>query len=892
MSTGTLEPRSVPDSPPQPTILRLSGLSKTFPGTKALDNVDLDIAEGEIHALVGQNGSGKSTLIKVLAGYYRADPGAQAWLTDEPFDLHDVARQRHNQLRFVHQDLGLVLELSATENLALLGGFLLDPVRRVRWRAQAAKTRELLAPFDLDLDISEPLAAATPVQRTVVAIAAALAGWEGGRGVLVLDEPTAVLPPTDVDRLLEIVEGVRKRGTSILYVSHRLDEVFRMCDRVTVLRGGKVVTTRPTKGLDTQSLAELMVGSEVDAAYRADLEEGKESPVILSARQVQGRFLEGVDVDLREGEVLGVAGLPGSGRDELPYALVGALAGAKGEIQLAGGDWLPLKKSASFDIPIVPADRGRQAVIHEFSVAENISVSVLSRLANRGWVRRSAEKKLVHDWINTIEVKAASSDALITTLSGGNQQKVMMARCLARDPRVIVLCEPTAGVDIGTRQAIYEFIADRARSGLAVLISSSDTGDLLALCTPRSRHVQRPGGPRAERGRDQRERSFASNGGDGAGMTTYQPDVSPSTGAPSVARTPTPKTDVTLLHRKTWWSRLGPSNIGAIYVLLLEIIVFSIWAPSTFPTAATVKQILDNYAITLMAALAIIVPLAARTFDLSFAYVMSLSGVAAAHFIVINHINNVALAMILGIGVAMIVGLINGFVVIVLRVDSFIGTLATGSLVTAFITYLTHDNPITSLKLNGTFTNVSQHLVGGVIVAVYWALGLAVVLWLFMEYSSTGRRLYAVGFNPEAAKLANIRVDRLRFGSLMTSATLAGFAGVMLASSISSGSPSAGTDYLLPAFAAAFVGATQFKRDRMNAWGTVVAVLMIGTGVVGLGLVNAPLWAQQMFIGVVLIAALAVTGLQQRSLWKGGASVLKSVQALLSRSDTSSTLPV
>ncbi len=369
-------------------------------------------------------------------------------------------------------------------------------------------------------------------------------------------------------------------------------------------------------------------------------------------------------------------------------------------------------------------------------------------------------------------------------------------------------------------------------------------------------------------------------------MTTYQPEVSPPTGTGSDGGATSTKNEAALLHRKSWWSKLSVTNIGAIYVLLLEILIFSIWAPSTFPTMATVKQILDSNAITLMAALALIVPLAARTFDLSFAYTMSLAGVSAAHFVVTNHFS-VGVSMILGIGVAMIIGLINGFVVVVMRIDSFIGTLGTGSLVTAFITFVTHDNPITSVRLNGTFTSVSQHLFGGVIVAVYWALALAILLWLFMEYSSTGRRLYAVGFNAEAAKLANVRVDKLRFGGLMTSATLAGFAGVMLASSLSSGSPSAGTSYLLPAFAASFVGATQFKRDRMNAWGTVVAVLMIGTGVVGLGLVNAPLWASQMFTGVVLLAALAATGLQQRSLWKGGASVFKSVQALLARGGTS-----
>ena len=247
-------------------------------------------------------------------------------------------------------------------------------------------------------------------------------------------------------------------------MSHRLDEVFRICDQVTVLRGGQVVASQPIEGLDTQALAELMVGSEVDAAYRAHLEEAHEKPIVLSARKVRGQFLEDVDIDAR-GEVLGIAGVPGSGRNELPYALAGAMPGATGRIRLGDEDWAPLRKSASLDIPILPADRAREAVVHEFSVGENISLSILSRLSTRGWVGRAAERNVIRDWVKTIEVKTAGSDALITTLSGGNQQKVMIARCLAREPRVIMLCEPTAGVDVGTRQAIYEFIADRAQRG-------------------------------------------------------------------------------------------------------------------------------------------------------------------------------------------------------------------------------------------------------------------------------------------------------------------------------------------------------------------------------------------------------------------------------------------
>ena len=484
MSTGFAAAGPVTPPPaPSSALLRISGVSKTFPGTKALDDVSMDVAPGEIHALVGQNGSGKSTLIKVLAGYHQADPGARAWINGEAVDLSAVTGHRHHRLRFVHQDLGLFEELSIVDNLALRSEFITDPLRRIKWRAQAAVARELLGRFGLDLDLTRPVAEATPVQRTVVAIAAALVGWEGGPGLLVLDEPTAVLPPHDVARLLEIIKGVRERGTSILYVSHRLDEVLRIADRVTVLRGGRVVETRPVAGLDAQALAELMVGADVDAGYRAGLAAPADRAVVLRARNLRGRFLNGVEIELREGEVLGVAGLPGSGRDELPYALAGSLAGATGELQLAGQGWVPVRKSMTFDIPIVPADRAREAVIREFSVEENLTLSVLKRFSRFGLLRRRPERELAQEWIGAISVKTTGPDALITTLSGGTQQKVMMARCLARDPRVLMLCEPTAGVDVGTRQAIYEFIASRARAGLSLVVSSSDTGDLLAICT-------------------------------------------------------------------------------------------------------------------------------------------------------------------------------------------------------------------------------------------------------------------------------------------------------------------------------------------------------------------------------------------------------------------------
>lgn len=306
---------------------------------------------------------------------------------------------------------------------------------------------------------------------------------------------------------------------------------------------------------------------------------------------------------------------------------------------------------------------------------------------------------------------------------------------------------------------------------------------------------------------------------------------------------------------------LHPRKIGAVYVLFLICIVFSIWAPDTFPSSATVKQVLNSSAITAMAALALVVPLSARTFDLSFAYTMSLSGVTAAHLVVSNHMG-VLPASLLGICAALVIGLINAFVVVVMNIDSFIGTLATGSLVQAFITYFTDDISINNEKLVGGFSKMGQTSAGGLIYPVFYALAIAVVLWLLMEHTPVGRKFYATGFNIEAAKLANIRVNRLRFISLLVSSGIAGFAGICLASSLSAGSPSAGTSYLLPAFAAVFVGATQFKQGRFNAWGTVLAVIMLGTGTIGLGLAGAPPWASNTFTGVVLLVALSVGGMR------------------------------
>jgi ABC-type sugar transport system ATPase subunit len=468
---------------PEP-VLRLEHLSKTFGGTRALRDVALEIGPGEIHALVGQNGCGKSTLIKTLAGYHHADPGALAWLDGEPFDLSSASGARHDRLRFVHQDLGLVNELSAVDNLALSRGYARTRLGSIDWAEQERTARALIGRFGVDLDVHRPLTYATPVERTVVAIAAALEGWSGG-GVLVLDEPTAMLPHAEVDKLLEIVREVRRGGTSVLYVSHRMDEIFELADRVTVLRGGRLIGTRDVADLTPQSLATMMVGEDVDISIRPDAADAAR-PALLEVRDLRAGVLDGVSFDLGRGEVLGIAGLPGSGRETLPYAVAGAWDGpASGTLRLPAQseDWTDVSADGAGRFPLVPANRTTEGVISAFSVKENLTLPLVDRLRGRAAISSAREGEFVAEWIDRLGIRTAGADVPITTLSGGNQQKVVMARCLALGSSVLALCEPTAGVDIGTRIQLYELIAEQARAGIGVIVSSSDEGDLLGLCT-------------------------------------------------------------------------------------------------------------------------------------------------------------------------------------------------------------------------------------------------------------------------------------------------------------------------------------------------------------------------------------------------------------------------
>jgi ribose transport system permease protein len=351
-----------------------------------------------------------------------------------------------------------------------------------------------------------------------------------------------------------------------------------------------------------------------------------------------------------------------------------------------------------------------------------------------------------------------------------------------------------------------------------------------------------------------------------AGLSYPDPSTAPAADTAAPSRKPT-LSHVPPSRGRRLVNGLSFRKIGAVYVWIAITIFFCFYVSETFPTVDTAKQILNSNAITALMALSIIIPLCTRTFDLSIAYVASLSAVTSAYMVA--HGVSVVPAVVIALGAASAVGVVNAFVVVGMRVDSFIATLATGSLIQSFIVLMTDGIPIADIRLAGSFADVGQTSIRGITLPVFYTLVVAIVIWFVLEHTATGRRLYATGFNADSARLAGVKTARLRFVSLVVSASIAGVAGIMIASTVGSGDPNAGVPYLLTAYAAAFLGASQIHPGRFNPWGALIAVMLLGTGITGLQLAGAPQWAPSMFTGIVLIAALGITGAERRALTGG-----------------------
>jgi ribose transport system ATP-binding protein/inositol transport system ATP-binding protein len=464
----------------QMAVLEMVGISKSFSGVKALHDAQLTLYPGEVHALLGENGAGKSTLMKIVAGIYRPDSG-QIRIQGQNVDIADIHASQKLGISIIHQELCLADNMSVAENIFLgrepTGGW----TRFVDFKTMNRETRELLESYGLSINAKTRVGSLTIAQQQVVEIAKALSM---NARILIMDEPTASLSNKEVDRLFEAINLLKSQGVAIVYISHRMEEIFEISDRITVMRDGRYIGTKRTEEASAHELIKMMVGRELNELYPKPRHEVGETLFEVKSLSV-GNKIRNISFSVRKGEILGFYGLVGSGRTEVMRAIFGIDRPSGGDFYMEN---VKIKINRPSDairhgLALVPENRKEQGGVMIHSVMDNLTLNVLDRLVRGGRVDKKLRQQLYDEYVRKLSIKVASPDQKIGTLSGGNQQKVIIAKWLATHPKLLILDEPTRGIDVGAKKEIYELISEMAAQGISIILVSSELPEILNMST-------------------------------------------------------------------------------------------------------------------------------------------------------------------------------------------------------------------------------------------------------------------------------------------------------------------------------------------------------------------------------------------------------------------------
>lgn len=460
-------------------LLKAFDIQKSFGAVRALRGVSFDLLAGEVHALVGENGAGKSTLIKILTGAVQPDSGVILF-QEQPIEQNSPAKARALGISVIYQQPALFPDLTVAENIALAQVNKWS-WKRINWNARREHARLLLERIGAKIRPEASAGTLSMPEQQLVEIAKAV---DADAKVLIMDEPTASLGDQDAENLFRLVDDLRSKGTGIIYISHRFEELFRLADRVTVLRDGNSIQTCPMSGVTTEDLIRMMVGRELETVFPKHHTQLGETALEVRSLGCRALGVKNVSLFIRSGEVLGLAGLIGSGRTQFAQALFGLAEIDLGEVFLNGKKWIIQSPADALraGLAYVPEDRRRHGVILDMSVAANSTLASLAKISNgSGFLNAGKEERLATETMRQLGVKAPSPDTLAKNLSGGNQQKVALGRWLMTDPKVLILDEPTQGIDVGAKSEIYQLIGQLAQRGLAILMISSETPEILAM---------------------------------------------------------------------------------------------------------------------------------------------------------------------------------------------------------------------------------------------------------------------------------------------------------------------------------------------------------------------------------------------------------------------------
>jgi len=815
-------------------VLSVRGLSKFYPGVVALDSVDLDLHPGRAHALVGENGAGKSTLIKMLAGAIRPDAGTIAINgTAERFSSPVAARRAG--IAVVHQHSHLIPDLTLAENYALREGYPRNAVGAVAWSHLQSAAAEAVHVMIPGMDVGRRASTLSGVEKQMVEISFALAA---NPSVLVLDEPTAILPHAESDRLFRMVRSFLARDGAVLFVSHRLDEVFMLCDTVTVLRDGCRVWVKPIGETDNDDLIRAMVGRGVSFERDSTLVPGTEELLKVSRYTDAGGAFQDVNFSLHAGEILGVYGLVGAGQAELCAALLG-LRSATGNVELT-------KKASNGDaaagsvelsgcaagarvrrgLALVPAERLERGMFRQMSVGENMSIASLGQKSVLGLVRTGVEQRDNLESISELRVKTTGPHKLALQLSGGNQQKVLLARWLQTHPQVLVLEEPSQGVDVGAKMEIHRLVREQARRGVGVLLVSSEMPELLALShrvaiMRQGKLVEvLPGDGATEEqvlksALPPQENIPAEDAGrlDGPAQTD-QPSGAEASGSSKIKHPPK-------RSRMARWFARRELGLGILLVLIIGI---SAAVVPNFATVSNFRDVLQNQSILLLGALGAGAVIIAGGIDISVGAILGLAALAAARVDQEGHGAGLIWLAPLAVGAGL--GALNGLLTVFGRVHSIVITLGMMFILQGVMLQTMGGKWI--LSLSDTMTNIGRGAIGPIPNLIIFGAIATVLTAVVLGYTVVGRKWYALGGDAASARLLGVSPRLLLPLAFAFSGLMVGLAGLLHAGFYGQVQTNTGRGYELKAIAAAVIGGVHIMGGRGTALGILLGALLLG----------------------------------------------------------------
>lgn len=805
--------------------LAIEDVSKAFPGVQALSHVSFDVRPGEVHGLVGENGAGKSTLMAIASGSLLPDMG-QVIINGEALGDAGPEHARQLGLAIVHQHPALMPDLTIAENLYL------GVPKSVRPRADTIKkwTRELLSAWDktITLEPDARVASLVPEEKFIVEISKALAQRPS---ILVFDEPTEHLSSEDVKRLFGRIRALKAAGCAIVYISHRIHEVREIADRVTALRDGKTQGTHPADELDESKIVNLIVGRSLDSTFPAKPEPNPNAPIVLNVEGLSGGGFNDVSLRVRQGEVIGLAGIEGNGQRELLRALAG-LNRSSGRVVI-GGRAVSVRNPSSArsaGVAYVPADRHEEGVVGSLSVRENLSMRTLKSYATGGVLRKRSEADAARDAITRFRIKTPSMQTPVSSLSGGNQQKIVMASALASDPRVLLADEPSQGVDVGARMEIYELVRAAAAKGTAVLVVSSDAVELSGLC---DRVIIFSRGVIVDEhvGEEVSERNIT-----GSILTATSERVRPRRASRLVS----------LLA--------GPA--APLFSVSLAILALGIWASvvnGAYLSPGSIGGLLALATTLALVAFGQQMVMAVGGIDLSVGPLMGSLVVISSFFFIDNaSVGMQATGWVLLFVVAIVVGLVNWVLIDLVKANPMIATLATFTALQGLSLTL---RPLPGGFFSGGLISAIITRVGPIPVIFIIVVVIAVLLEFVLFKTRFGIALRGVGSDTESARIAGIVPKRINLVAYVGCSLFAALAAIPLMAQVGSGDPSAGTSYTLISIAAIVIGGASLFGGRGSFIGALLgSLLIVQVNAVTTFLRLDQAWSAYLLGGIVILA--------------------------------------